>query len=148
VWWSPVIARWLGDATGEAGGWRGAVAATVSAQLATAPLLARFGGTLTVASLPANLVAVPAAGATMVWSWTFGLVAAIWPPLGAVNSFVVGLATGFVLNIGQGAAAHPIATIPWFLAWSVAAAVAIVMWRRPNVVSPISPPSGPAQAPS
>ncbi|WP_419850282.1 ComEC/Rec2 family competence protein [Candidatus Poriferisocius sp.] len=54
-----------------------ALAVTVSAQLAVAPLLiATFGG-VPVASLPANLLAAPVAGPIMMWSLSAGLVAGL-----------------------------------------------------------------------
>ncbi len=54
-----------------------AVAVTISAQLAVAPLLiATFGG-VPVASLPANLVAAPVAGPIMMWGLSAGLVAGL-----------------------------------------------------------------------
>lgn len=57
----------------------GALAVTSTAQLAVAPLLVwRFDG-LPVASLPANLLAGPAAGPVMMWGLTGGLVAGVLP---------------------------------------------------------------------
>lgn len=54
-----------------------ALAVTVSAQLAVAPLLiATFGG-VPVASLPANLLAAPVAGPIMMWSLSAGLLAGL-----------------------------------------------------------------------
>lgn len=57
-----------------------ALAVTSCAQLAVAPLLVwRFDG-LPVASLPANLLAGPAAGPVMMWGLTGGLGAGLVPP--------------------------------------------------------------------
>ncbi|MFP5377318.1 MAG: ComEC/Rec2 family competence protein, partial [Acidimicrobiia bacterium] len=55
---------------------RHAVAATVAAQAATAPLLLTLGG-LPPASVPANALAVPAAGPIMVWGLTGGVAAGV-----------------------------------------------------------------------
>ncbi|MFB0902598.1 MAG: ComEC/Rec2 family competence protein, partial [Acidimicrobiales bacterium] len=56
-----------------------ALAVTACAQIAVAPLLVlRFDG-LPVASLPANLLAGPAAGPVMMWGLTGGLVAGVVP---------------------------------------------------------------------
>ena len=56
-----------------------ALSVTSTAQLAVAPLLVwRFDG-LPVASLPANLLAGPAAGPVMMWGLTGGLVAGVLP---------------------------------------------------------------------
>jgi competence protein ComEC len=50
---------------------------TIAAQLAVSPLLVATFGPLPVASLPANLLAGPAAGPVMVWGLTAGLVAGV-----------------------------------------------------------------------
>ena len=50
---------------------------TLAAQLAVAPLLVASFGAVPVASLPANLLALPAAGPVMVWGLTGGLVAGL-----------------------------------------------------------------------
>jgi competence protein ComEC len=50
---------------------------TLAAQLAVAPLLVAAFGAVPVASLPANLLALPAAGTVMVWGLTAGLVAGL-----------------------------------------------------------------------
>lgn len=60
-----------------------ALSVTCAAQLAVAPLLLwRFDG-LPVASLPANLLAAPAAGPVMMWGLTAGLVAGLVPAAAA-----------------------------------------------------------------
>jgi competence protein ComEC len=53
------------------------LAVTLAAQLAVAPLLVASFGAVPVASLPANLLALPAAGPVMVWGLTGGLVAGL-----------------------------------------------------------------------
>ncbi len=69
----PAVARvlpgpsWLRDALGV----------TVAAQVGVAPVLLATFGPLPVASLPANLLAVPAAGPVMVWGLTAGLAAGV-----------------------------------------------------------------------
>lgn len=76
-------------------GWFGrAVGCTLAAQLATAPLLvAAFGG-LPVAALPANVLALPAAGPLMVWGLTGGVAAGIVSPVaGGALSRVLHLPT-------------------------------------------------------
>ncbi|MEM9714316.1 MAG: ComEC/Rec2 family competence protein [Actinomycetota bacterium] len=58
---------------------------TLAAQLGVAPLLVATFGDVPSASLPANLLAGPVAGAVMVWGVTAGLVAGVVPdPLAAV----------------------------------------------------------------
>jgi competence protein ComEC len=53
---------------------------TLAAQLAVAPLLVTAFGAVPVASLPANVLALPAAGPVMVWGVTGGLVAGLGGP--------------------------------------------------------------------
>lgn len=53
------------------------LAVTVAAQLGVAPVLVATFGPVPVASLPANLLGVPAAGPVMVWGLTGGLVAGL-----------------------------------------------------------------------
>lgn len=53
------------------------LAVTLSAQAAVSPLLVAAFGTVPLASLPANLLAAPAAGPLMVWGLTGGLLAGV-----------------------------------------------------------------------
>lgn len=61
-----------------------ALSITAAAQIGVAPILMNVFGGVPVASLPANLLAIPAAGPIMVWGMTAGLVAGIVPPSLAV----------------------------------------------------------------
>lgn len=56
---------------------RDALAVTLAAQLGVAPVLLATFGPVPVASLPANLLAVPVAGLVMVWGLTAGLLAGV-----------------------------------------------------------------------
>jgi competence protein ComEC len=56
---------------------REALAVTLAAQLGVAPVLLTTFGPVPVASIPANLLAVPAAGPVMVWGLTGGLLAGL-----------------------------------------------------------------------
>ena len=71
LWARPVAARLRGPAV-----LRDALAATLAAQAATAPVLLALGG-LPPASIPANVLAVPAAGPIMVWGLTGGVAAGL-----------------------------------------------------------------------
>jgi competence protein ComEC len=51
------------------------LAVTMAAQLGVAPVLIATFGPMPLAAVPANLLAVPAAGAVMVWGMTAGLIA-------------------------------------------------------------------------
>lgn len=70
------------------------LAVTVAAQLGVAPVLLATFGPVPVASLPANLLAVPAAGAVMVLGMTTGMAAGV---LGGQAAAVLHLPTGVLL---------------------------------------------------
>lgn len=82
-----------------------ALAVTVSAQLAVAPLLiATFGG-VPVASLPANLLAAPVAGPIMMWSLSAGVVAGlVGGPLAQVIHWPTGVSIGWIQAVAGWAA--------------------------------------------
>ena len=82
-----------------------ALAVTVSAQLAVAPLLiATFGG-VPVASLPANLLAAPVAGPIMMWSLSAGLVAGlVGGPLAQAIHWPTDLGIGWIQAVAGWAA--------------------------------------------
>src|SRR3546814_8489814 len=56
---------------------RDALGVTLAAQLGVAPVLLATFGPMPVASIPANLLAVPVAGAVIAWGITAGLVAGV-----------------------------------------------------------------------
>lgn len=91
------------------------LAMTIAAQLAVAPLLVATFGPLSLASLPANVLAVPLAGPVMVWGLTGGMVA--------------GLA---------GEPAAPLLQLPTrvLLAWIEAVALAAARWPLGTVGVP------------
>jgi competence protein ComEC len=113
------------------------LAVTLAAQLAVAPLLVASFGAVPVASLPANLLALPAAGPVMVWGLTGGLVAGlagdamatvVHLPTRALLAWIDGVATvaaGWPL--GQLQAGHVAC-----LALATLAAIAARAWVRPD----------------
>ena len=82
---------------------REAMAVTVAAQLGVAPVLLATFGPIPVASLPANLLAVPVAGAIMVWGLTAGLLAGLAGPSVA---WLLQIPTGAALAWLEGVAHH------------------------------------------
>jgi competence protein ComEC len=80
---------------------RAPLSVTLAAQAAVAPLLVAAFGPVPLASIPANLLAAPAAGPVMVWGLTGGLVAGLG---GAAVATVVHLPTRLLLTWIEGVA--------------------------------------------
>lgn len=101
-------------------GWRravaGALSATAAAQIATLPLLLAAFGTISLASLPANLLVAPLAAIVMPLAAAAALAGAIWLPVGEA----IGIASVFgsrsmlavVDRLGGGAASAAVGSPP------------------------------------
>ncbi|MDP9005365.1 MAG: ComEC/Rec2 family competence protein [Actinomycetota bacterium] len=91
--------RWLAEA----------VAVTLGAQVGVAPVLVPVFGGLPVASIPANLLAVPAAGPLMAWGLTAGLAAGVvGPPADAVLHLPTSWLLAWVAGVARWAATLPL----------------------------------------
>ena len=129
------------------------VAVTLAAQVGVAPVLVPVFGGLPVASLPANLLAVPAAAPVMVWGLAAGLPAglvgdpvatAVHVPTRVLVAWVAGVARwGSALPVGQlGAVAFVLlsllavaaAVVPRLRPPALAIAVAVCLW--PAIAEP------------
>ena len=129
------------------------VAVTVAAQVGVAPVLVPVFGGLPVASLPANLLAVPAAAPLTVWGLAAGL------PAGLVGEPVAGLVhlpsrllVGWVAGVARWAATLPLGrlglgAVAALAALAVAAAVA-PRHRRTVVVAAVGVCLAPAVWPA
>jgi competence protein ComEC len=123
---------------------------TLAAQLAVAPLLVASFGAVPVASLPANLLALPAAGPVMVWGLTGGMAAGLGGravatvvhlPTRALVAWIDGVATAAARwQLGQLRAGHVAV-----LAVAAAAAVAAGPPVRPDPGGDAEPAPGPLQ---
>jgi competence protein ComEC len=117
---------------------------TLAAQLAVAPLLVASFGAVPVASLPANLLALPAAGPVMVWGLTGGLVAglagdavatAVHVPTRILLAWIDGVASAAARwPLGELHAAH----VAWLTAGAVTAVAARGRARRAPVVQGVA----------
>ncbi|MFP3902051.1 MAG: ComEC/Rec2 family competence protein, partial [Acidimicrobiia bacterium] len=90
------------------------LAVTVAAQLAVAPLLVAAFGSVPLASLPANLLAVPVTGPVMVWGLTGGLAAGAAG--GAVATVVhapTRLGLAWIDAVASAAARWPLGELRW-----------------------------------
>lgn len=115
--------RWLAEV----------LAVTLSAQVGVAPVLVPVFGGLPVASVPANLLAVPAAGPLMVWGLTAGLAAGVLgPPLDTLLHLPTQGLVGWVAGVARWAAALPLGNIeaPHLAALATVTAATVVAWRR------------------
>jgi len=117
---------------------------TLAAQLAVAPLLVASFGAVPVASLPANLLALPAVGPVMVWGLTGGLVAglagdavatAVHVPTRILLAWIDGVASAAARwPLGELHAAH----VAWLTAGAVTAVAARGRARRAPVVQGVA----------
>lgn len=126
-----VLAGPLAAALPGPGWFREAAAVTIAAQLAVAPRLVAFDP-VPVVSLPANLLAVPAAGPMMTWGLTGGFAAGV---LGGVPARLLHLPTDLLARWLQ-TVAHTSAAAPLGGLTAVHVAVlwaaAAVLLRRPG----------------
>jgi competence protein ComEC len=111
-----------------------AAALTVAATLGTAPLLALHFETVSLVSLPANLLATPAVAPVM---WLGTLAALLGGPPAAALTAVAAYPLAYLAWLGRAAAALPGASVPLALPGPLAAAAlyaalaaAAVWWRR------------------
>jgi competence protein ComEC len=104
-----VLAKPIADALPGPRPLADALGVTMAAQLGVAPVLVPVFGGVPVASLPANLLAVPAAGPVMMWGIAAGLPAGV---LGGVVARAVclptGLLIGWIAGVAQWSSAAPL----------------------------------------
>jgi competence protein ComEC len=114
-----------------------AMGVTIGAQVGVAPILIPVFGGLPLVSVPANLLAVPAAGPIMMWGLAAGL------PAGVVGGAVAhavhvptALLVAWVAGVARGAAALPLGEVdgPTAVVLAGALAVFVVARSRPQRV--------------
>lgn len=93
-------------------------AVAFAAELGVAPLIAAHFGTIQVLSVPANLLAVPAAGFVSVWGYVACVTSAVIPPLGDVMHIGTKLPLWWVRWVADGVGGSRVAEIeagriPW-----------------------------------
>ncbi len=120
--------RWLSEA----------LAVTLAAQVGVAPILVPVFGGLPVASIPANLLAVPAAGPLMIWGCTAGLAAGVLgPPFDGLLHLPSAWLLTWVAGVARWAAALPLGRIevPHLVALGVVAAAVVVTRSRTRIAA-------------
>lgn len=91
---------------------REALGVTVAAQIGVAPVLLATFGPMPVATLPANVVAVPVAGMVMVWGLTAGLLAGlVGGPLAALLHQPTALAVDWLMLVAARTSSAPLGTL-------------------------------------
>lgn len=117
------------------------LAVTMAAQVATAPLLVTLNGGLSPASIPANLAAVPAAGALMTLGVTVGPVAGlVAEPIAAVLQLPARALVAWIDQVAAWGSTAPVAALgPRELAVALGALVVMSAsrgwgWLRPAAV--------------
>jgi competence protein ComEC len=131
----PIAARVPGPAA-----WREAVGVTLAAQLAVAPLSVWVFGGVPLASLPANLLALPAAGVVMVWGLTAGpLAGAIGGPVGFLLHAPTRLLLGWITAVAGFAGRAPLGllTARHVTAIGIGCALLAVAGRAGPTVAPV-----------
>jgi competence protein ComEC len=113
--------RWLAEALGV----------VLAAHLGTAPLLLAVGNRMSIASLPANLLAVPVAGWLMVWGLTGGLAAGlVGGPLAAVLQLPSQAMLWWIDTVASLAARPAMPRLGWSATAALVLTVAIVVVMR------------------
>jgi competence protein ComEC len=111
------------------------LAVTLAAQGGALPLLLPIFGSVPVATVPANLLAVPAAGPLMAWGLTGGLLAGIVAdPWRGWLHWPTHVLTGWLAGVARGAAALPLGELRPAHALAILGAIAVaVVARRRSV---------------
>jgi competence protein ComEC len=100
--------------------------------MAVAPLLTAVFGPISLASLPANVLAAPAAGPVMVWGLTAGLVAGlVGGPVAGLLQLPTRLLLAWIEAVALAAARWPIVSLgSWHLGALLVAGVALLVFRH------------------
>ena len=114
-----------------------ALAVPAAATVATAPIIAAISGTVSLVSIPANLLAEPAVAPATV----LGVLAAVASPVSDAAAgwlaWLAGVPVRWLVAVGTRAAHAPLAAVPWpggiagaaVLAGGLAVAVPVLRWR-------------------
>ncbi len=117
-----------------------ALAVSAAAGLATAPLVAGLNGTVSLVSLPANLLAAPAVAPATVLGLAAAVVSPVWTEAADVLVWVAGWPTGWLVGVAERAAALPDGALSWpagtggaVLLAAVVVAAGAALWRCPRL---------------
>ena len=117
-----------------------AVAVSAAAGLATAPIVAGLSGTISLVSLPANLLAAPAVGPATVLGLLATVVGGIVPPAADALAWLAGWPVRWLVLVAERAAAVPDAASGWPAGMTGAVLLALLLlvvstalWRVPRL---------------
>ncbi len=109
------------------------LAVTMAAQLGVAPVTVAVFGPLPLASVPANLLAVPAAAPIMLYGLPAGLLAGVCSdPVARLIHLPTVVLVRFVARVASAAARWPLPHVGWPGLVGVVAVVALVLRRAPR----------------
>ncbi|MFI6790378.1 ComEC/Rec2 family competence protein [Nonomuraea sp. NPDC050383] len=119
------LPRWVAEA----------VAVPAAAQVAVTPILVLMAGQVSLAAIPANLLAGPAVAPATLLGFAAALVAPFWPEAARIIVIPAGYAVGWIIMVARWAVNLPLATLPWpggiaGLALLALAAVAVTLLVR------------------
>lgn len=110
---------------------REALGVTLAAQLGVAPVLLATFGPIPVASIPANLLCVPVAGAVMMWGLTAGLLAGVGgAPVSTLVHGPTDLALGWLEMVAKRTAGAPLGELDLPLVVALAAGLTALVLGR------------------
>jgi DNA internalization-related competence protein ComEC/Rec2 len=90
-----------------------ALVVPAAACVATAPLVAGLSGTVSLVTVAANLLAVPAVAPATVLGVVAALLSAVWMPAAQACAWLAGPAVGWLVAVADRAAAVPGGVVPW-----------------------------------
>ncbi len=90
-----------------------ALAVPTAAFLVTAPLVAGLSGQLSLVTVVANLLAVPAVAPATVLGVLAAVLSSLGPPVAQLCAWAAGPAVGWLVLVGDRSAAVPGAVVPW-----------------------------------
>jgi competence protein ComEC len=86
---------------------------TLAAQFAVAPILVQLGGPISLAAIPANLIAVPLASGAMVTGLVLTGASLLYLPLAQVIAWIAALLAMFIADVARAASAATFLVVPW-----------------------------------
>lgn len=90
-----------------------ALVVPAAAQVACAPVVAGISGTVSLVSVPANLLAVPAVAPATILGVTAAVVSPVWPAGAEFAAWLGGWPAGWLVTVARYGAEVPAGVLPW-----------------------------------